>query len=203
MIIIGTGGHARVVAEVAKLLKFEVRGFLDLDYSGRKEEILGFPVLGGIDRLELIPRSSSFFVAVGDNGPRKKLFQEMISRDFKPVTLIHPSVIISEEAVIGKGTFIGAGSIINTNAQIGDNSIINTGVIIDHETTIGRDSHIAPGCRIAGRVKIGEGTFVGIGASLIDKIKLGDGVIVGAGTVIIEDVPSFSKIVGVPGRVLE
>ena len=76
MIIIGTGGHARGVAEVAKLLKFEVRGFLDLDYSGRKEEILGFPVLGGIDRLELIPRSSSFFVAVGDNGPRKKLFQE-------------------------------------------------------------------------------------------------------------------------------
>lgn len=203
MIIIGTGGHARVVAELAKILNHEIQGFLDLDYSGRSEEILGVPVLGGMDLLEAFPKKVNFFVAVGENSSRKKTYNELIAREFNPVTLIHPTVILSEGAKIDKGVFIGAGAVINIDAEIGENSIVNTGVIIDHETTIGRDSHVAPGCRIAGRVKIGEGTFIGIGASLIDKIKIGDGVIVGAGTVIIEDVPSFSKIVGVPGRVLE
>ena len=203
LIIIGTGGHARVVAEIAKLSHLEIKGFIDLDYSGEDELILGLPVLGGLEQIKHLPSDISFFTAIGENALRKQVFEQMISEDFMPISLIHPTAIIGEGVEVGIGTLICAGSIISTNARIGENSIINTGVIIDHEATIGSNSHIAPGSRIAGRVKIGAGSFVGVGANVIDKINIGEGVTVGAGSVIIRDVPPDSTIVGVPGKVLE
>ena len=203
MIIIGTGGHARVVAEIAKLSHLEIKGFIDLDYSGEDELILGSPVLGGLDQFKNFSQGISFFAAIGDNAQRKQVFAQMISQDFMPISLIHPTAIIGEGVELGAGTLVCAGSIISTNAQIGLNSIINTGVIIDHETTIGSNSHIAPGSRIAGRVKIGAESFVGIGSNVINNINIGSNVIVGAGSVIIRDIPSNSKVVGIPGRILE
>ena len=185
LIIIGTGGHARVVAEVAKRSNVEVKGFIDLHYSGQDEMILGFPVLGGLDQLKHLSSGISFFTAIGENAQRKQVFEQMVSEDFMPISLIHPNAIIGEGVEVGAGTLICAGSIVSTNARIGDNSIINTGVIIDHETIIGNNSHIAPGSCIAGRVKIGAGSFVGVGANVIDKLKIGEGVTVGAGSVII------------------
>ena len=203
MIIIGTGGHARVVAEIAKLSHYEIKGFIDLDYSGEDELIFGSPVLGGLEHIKHLPSDISFFAAIGENAQRKQIFKQMIGEDFMPISLIHPTAIIGEGVEVGVGTLICAGSIISTNARIGENSIINTGVIIDHEATIGSNSHIAPGSHIAGRVKIGAGSFVGVGANVIDKINIGEGTTVGAGSVVIRDIPSNSKVVGIPGRILE
>ena len=203
LIIIGTGGHARVVAEVAKFSDYEIKGFLDLNYSGEEELILGSPVLGGLEQLKYLPSNITFFAAVGENDERKQVFDDMVDKGYLPITLVHPTAVIGQGVTIGQGTIVCAGTIISTNAQIGYNSIINTGVIIDHESVIGRDSHVAPGCKIAGRVKIGAGSFVGVGANVIDKINIGEKVTVGAGSVIIRDVPPYSKIVGVPGKILE
>lgn len=203
LIIIGTGGHARVVAEIAKLSHLEIKGFIDLDYSGEDELILGSPVLGGQEQIKHLSSDLSFFTAIGENTQRKQVFEQMIGEDFMPISLIHPTVIIGEGVEVGAGTLICAGSIISTNARIGANSIINTGVIIDHETAIGSNSHIAPGCSIAGRVKIGAGSFLGLGANVINNINIGERVTVGAGSVVIRDIPSNSKVVGIPGRILE
>lgn len=192
-----------MVAEIAKLSHYEIKGFIDLDYSGEDELILGSPVLGGLDQLKNFSQGISFFAAIGENAQRKQVFEQMISEDFMPISLIHPTAIIGEGVEVGVGTLICAGSIISTNARIGENSIINTGVIIDHEATIGRNSHIAPGSSIAGRVNIGAGSFVGVGANVIDKINIGEGTTVGAGSVVIRDIPSNSKVVGIPGRILE
>lgn len=203
LVVIGTGGHSRVVAETAQLLNYHIAGFIDLNFSGIKETILGIPVLGGLETLMSLPSDFKYFVAVGDNSIRKQVFDDMVRKGNSPVTLIHPSAIISAEVKVGLGTIICAGCIINTKAQICENTIINTGSIIDHETVIESDSHIAPGCKIAGRTKIGKQSFVGIGATIIDQIELGESVIVGAGSVIISDVPANSKIVGVPGKILQ
>lgn len=203
MIIIGTGGHARVVAEIANLSHLEIKGFIDLDYSGEDELILGFPVLGGLEQIKHLPSDISFFTAIGENAQRKQAFDSMVNKGYSPINLVHPTAVVGEGVNIGPGTIICAGAIISTNAQIGGNSIINTGVIIDHETILGRDSHVAPGCNIAGRVTIGAGSFLGVGANVIDKINIGERVTVGAGSVIIRDVPPNSTVVGVPGKVLE
>ena len=202
MIIIGTGGHARVVAEVAKLLDYEIKGFIDLNYSGKEELILGFPVLGGLEQLKYLPSCISFFAAIGENAERKQVFDDMVDKGYLPIMLVHPTAIIGEGVKLGKGSLICAGSIITTNAQIGDNSIINTGAIIDHETEVGTNSHIGPGSKIAGRVKIGDLAFIGTGVSVMNNIQIGDSVTVGAGSIIIRDVPPNSKVVGVPGRIL-
>jgi len=201
LVIIGAGGHGRVVVEAARLSGFQLGGIIDTDFSGQKENILGCPVIGGIKSLnELSHENISVFVAVGDSLKRAKYFLMAKEKGFSLPAVVHPTAFISEHSTIGSGAFINTAAIINTGAEIGENSIINSGSIIEHEVVVGKHSHVCPGVKIGGRVIIGENSFIGIGTNVIDYIKIGNNVTIGAGSVIIDNVESNSTIVGVPGR---
>ncbi len=198
LIIIGAGGHARPVIDVAISLGHEIIGIIDVNYTGAQERVMGVNVIGGMNRItEFAPDLVQVFIAVGDNTKRKSITEEVISYNFDIPTLVHNSSIVSSTVKMGKGVFINAGAIINAMATIGSGAIINTGVIIEHETLVGDFAHIAPGVSIAGRVGIGACTFIGIGTSVIDKINIGENVIVGTGSTIIKDIESNTKVVGV------
>jgi len=202
LLILGTGGHARVVIESALTSGENILGLLDTDYKNQQETILGVRVLGGIDLLDDYDRKQvSIIVAIGDNGKRKVWFQQLKEMGFKLATVIHPSAILSNYIDIGEGTFINSGAIINAKTIVGDNSIINTGVIMDHEVKIGKNCHLAPGVKVGGRTTIGENSFIGIGVSIADYIKIGREVVIGAGSVIVKDVKQGVTVVGI-GRVL-
>jgi sugar O-acyltransferase (sialic acid O-acetyltransferase NeuD family) len=200
-IIIGAGGHARVIADTILALSKPLKGIVDVGYSGQKENILGCPVLGGIDLLEqLDPADVVLSMAIGDNNQRQHYYDFCKQNGFFFPSIIHPSAIVSEFSHVSEGVFINAGAIINSYAKIGENCIVNTASIIEHEVTLGKNCHVCPGAKIAGRVTIGNNSFIGIGASIIDYIKIGQDVVIGAGSVIIEDIESKSTYVGVPGR---
>jgi sugar O-acyltransferase (sialic acid O-acetyltransferase NeuD family) len=201
LLLIGSGGHCRVVIDTAKRLGFDMLGIIDINYNGNKEKILGVPVIGGVSTLsELDPKEVSVNVSIGDNFIREKFFSIAKAKGFPTPSIISPTAIVSEYATINSGNFINNAAIINTGVEIGENSIINTGAIIEHEVVIGDHSHICPGVKIGGRVSIGEASFIGIGANIIDKVEVGDHAVIGAGSVIIGDVESHSKVVGVYGK---
>jgi acetyltransferase EpsM len=52
-------------------------------------------------------------------------------------------------------------------------------------------------------VIVGEGTHIGAGATVIPNIKIGKWCIIGAGAVITKDVPDYSLVFGVPGRIIK
>lgn len=54
---------------------------------------------------------------------------------------IHPSAIVSKEAIIGENVKIGPFCIVGPNVQIGDNSVLETSVRLDGYTTIGKNNH--------------------------------------------------------------
>ncbi|NOQ75661.1 MAG: hypothetical protein GQ574_26880 [Crocinitomix sp.] len=197
LIVIGTGGHARPVVDIAQLLNLHLVGCIDLNYKGNFEDILGAPVVGGLDQLSnYAAEDTDVFVAIGNNLERKKNSTDLQNKGYKLITLIHPTVIFPKHIKIGKGSLVCAGVILNSDLEVGKGCIINTGAIIDHETVIGDYSHIAPGVKIAGRAKIGELAFIGIGSVIIDKIKIGDNAIIGAGSVILDDVVENTTVVG-------
>lgn len=202
--VIGSGGHARVIIETAQLMGEQLVGIIDVNFTGKEETILGVPVLGDLSALsDHRTADITVFIALGNNPDRRKVCETIRKQGFELSVLIHPSAIISESARIEAGVYVGAGAIVNPQAEISEGTIVNTGVIIEHETRIGAFNHIGPGSTICGRVTIGADSFIGAGTTVIDKLTIGDSVTVGAGSVVIRDLDSGSTNVGNPSRVVK
>lgn len=200
IIIIGTGGHAKVILDIIEKSGDNVRGFLD-DNRIIGETILGYPVLGSEkkDVVNFCNRNCYFIIGIGNNEKRKKE-AELLKLPW--YTAIHPSVQIGKAVEIGEGTVIMANAVINPDAKIGSHCIINTAASVDHDVVIGNYTHISPNAAIAGKSSIGEGCHVGIGCSVIDNISICSGVKIGAGAAVTEDISVPGVYVGVPARIV-
>jgi UDP-perosamine 4-acetyltransferase len=205
-VILGGGGHAKVLIESLRAanspLSFVI---LDRDPSRWGQNVLDVPILGDDSVLpELIAEGARFFVAavggVGDNGPRKRLFEQGISMGLEPLPIKHPTSICSQWADIGPGCQLLPGSILNAGAALGCNVIINSGAIVEHDCRIGDHVHVASGAVLASTVTVGAGAHIGCGAAVRQLISVGEGATVGAGAVVIEDVPPHALVVGVPAK---
>lgn len=204
-IIIGAGGHARVVASILQFDRnVEIVGFIDKTTKYKGETILGRPILGDYSFLPklLEENINHAIVAVGDNKIRREHFQKLEKVGFQMVNAVHPSASLANDVEIGHGVVIAAGAMLCPHVRVGNNTIINTGAIVEHENIVGSNVHIAPGVNIAGRVKIGDNTFVGIGTTIKDYITIGRNVTIGAGSVVINDIPDNRVVAGVPAKTI-
>jgi len=202
LIIIGTGGHAKVVIDIFRRLpKFEIVGLIEREPFLKK--FFDLPVIGSDRDLEKIHKNgiNNIFIAVGDNKKRSELASNVQEIGYSLVNAISPFTQISETVEIGRGIAIMPGAIINPDSSIGDNVIINTGSTIDHDCLISKDAHIAPGCNLAGNVKIGQGVFLGIGCKVIPEISIGAWSNIGAGSVVVKNIPDHCLAFGVPATV--
>lgn len=205
-IILGGGGHARVLIDCLRESGLvEIEGVLDADSSRRGQKILDVPVLGDDDLLgELAAGGVTHFVVglggVGDNGPRRRLFEMGCSCRLTPLTVRHPSAMVSRWARIGPGCQLLPGSIVNAGATLGKNVIVNSGAIVEHDCVIGDHVHIATGAKLASTVQAGAGAHVGAGATVKQSMRIGEGAIIGAGAVVVKDVEPGVVVVGVPAR---
>jgi sugar O-acyltransferase (sialic acid O-acetyltransferase NeuD family) len=202
-IIIGAGGHARVVYDILRHNQnVTVESFVDNTRRGSDEDIMGVPVTGDHSVIpELVDDGVELFVvAVGDNDIRRNHYEHLREQGLSPVNAVHPSAEITATATIGTGSVFASSSDISTNAVVGDNVIVNTDALVEHETEIHDHAHVGPGTKIAGRVEIGKGAFIGIGATVKEYITIGEGAIVGAGSVVLDDVPANTVIAGTPAE---
>ncbi len=197
VILIGAGGHGKVIADIVMRAGAHVMGFLD--DAPASDSVLGIPVLGPVSSWPQYCHNASFVLAIGANGVRRRLAGEM---DVSWFTAIHPSAQIGREAVIGPGTVIMANAVVNPQARIGAHCIVNTGAIVEHDNVIGDFVHLSPGAVLCGTVHVGEETHIGAGAVLKNNIRVCAGVVIGAGGVVIHDIETPGTYVGVPVRLL-
>ena len=203
MIILGAGGHGRVVLDV---IRQEARhhpvGFLDNNTDLHGGRVDGLPVLGGLEQLNVLRERGigAAIIAIGDNGARREFGESLAGKGFEVLSAVHPSAQLASSVSLGRGVVIAAGALVFAHCQIGDYALLTTGCIVDHESMIGTATHICPGARLAGRVAVESGAFVGIGATVIQNIRIGYEAVVGAGAVVIADVNPLSTVVGVPAR---
>jgi acetyltransferase EpsM len=196
VLIIGCGGHGRVVADIARAAGEPAAGFLD-DAPGAGA--LGLRVLGPVKPgIEAHLKTHRFVVAIGDGPTRRALAEQILGLAGELVTLVHPRATIAADVEIGVGTVVMAGAIINTGARIGRFAVVNTGAIVDHDNVVEDNVHISPGCSLGGGVICRRDSFIGTGASLIPKIEVGVGAQVAAGATVIRRVAPHTLVAGCP-----
>ena len=204
IIVIGAGGHAKVVIDALLREGRDIIGITDADPARNGDKLLGVPIIGDDAMLDNY-KSSAIDLALGigsvqAKSPRQKIFADFKALRFDFATVIHPSAIIGHEVNIGEGAQILPGAIINSGTNIRIGSIVNTGACVDHDCDIGEFAHIAPGATLSGNIKIGDGAHVGTGASIIQGISVGAHALVAAGATVVRDVNDNERVAGVPAK---
>jgi sugar O-acyltransferase (sialic acid O-acetyltransferase NeuD family) len=207
VIIIGAGGHAKVVADALLCAGEQVLGFTDPDATKHGHRVLGLPVLGS-DAVLAERSPEDTWLANGIGGIRGEPLRRQVQtalqqRGWRFIDVRHPSVVISPFAVIGAGAQLMAGCVVQAGARIGDGTIINTCAVIEHDVHVGDFAHIAPRAVVCGAADVGADSHVGAGAVLRQGVRLGDGTLVGAGAVVVKNAKAGSVIVGTPARPME
>lgn len=199
LIIIGAGGHGKVIADIAKKNGYEDIAFLD-DNPAMKE-CGGYPVIGNSEKISQI--DAEYIVGIG-NAIIRQCVRDRITSENRPLaTLVHPNAVVGENVTIGCGSVVMAGAVINPGAQIGTGCIINTCASVDHDCILGDYVHIAVGAHLAGTVQVGERAWVGAGATVSNNLKLAADCIIGAGAVVVKDIEEAGTYVGVPAKKLK
>lgn len=200
IILLGAGGHAKVLLDALRCNGVEVLGFVGPDALATDLDV---KCLGDDDSIENFSVEEVALVnGVGNIGLRQRLFDAFKARGYDFAQVIHPSAIVSEADDLAEGAQVMAGSVIQAGVSIGENVIINTGACIDHDCSVGAHSHVAVGAVLAGDVSVGNRVFVGAGSSVIPGVHLGDDAVVGAGAAVICDVAPGKTVVGVPAKEL-
>jgi sugar O-acyltransferase (sialic acid O-acetyltransferase NeuD family) len=200
VLVLGAGGHAKVVVDILQMQRVSVLGYLDDDPNRSGTIWLELPVLGQIEDYRKLGYSG-LVMGVGSNKARQKVVNSLgHAVDDLWVNAIHPFAIVARSAKIGRGVVIAAQAVINPGAVIGDHVIINTAATVDHDCVIGDYAHIAPGVHLAGGVQVGRGVLVGIGAQVIPNRTIGAWATIGAGATVIHNIPAKVIAKGTPAK---
>ena len=198
LVIIGAGGHGRVIADIAqKLGVYKTISFLD---DGDAKETMGLPIIGRSSDVEKYTNTADIFVAIGNSAVRGEFIERLLAIGANVPTLIHPSAIIGACVEIGAGTAIMAGTVINPCSKLGKGCIVNTSSSIDHDCMIGDYAHIAVGAHLAGAVSVGKKTWIGAGATVRNNVDICSNCMIGAGAVVIKDITESGTYIGVPAK---
>jgi UDP-perosamine 4-acetyltransferase len=204
IVILGGGGHARVVIDALRCAGHVIAGVIDPKPEVAKSLPSGITWLGKdlsqarAAEVQLAIGVGS--VDVGAKNLRPILFMEAKAGGFHVLSFRHPSAIVAGDVELGEGSQVMAGAILQTGVRTGVNCIVNSGASLDHDCRLGDHVHIAPGAVLSGEVAVGDGCHLGTGAIVIQCVRIGAGAMIGAGAVVTRDVPASARIAPGPQR---
>ncbi len=176
---------------------FEILGFLDDRPFDKNASHLPAPLLGTIQDYQP-QEGQSVIVALGDPENRKTISQLILAKGGKLHTLIHPTAVIADSAVISAGCILCPFTFMGPNATLETGVLLNTYASAGHDSTVGAYSVLCPYAALNGKAKTGECVFLGTHASLSPRVSVGRWSKVSAGCNVPRDVPDGSLVAGHP-----
>jgi sugar O-acyltransferase (sialic acid O-acetyltransferase NeuD family) len=194
--IVGAGGHASDVADLAVRCGHPPAGALD-DGPVARDRLgsRGIAISGGVGDL---PADGSFTFGIGYPEPRRRVAD--LTPDRPHEALVDPSAVVSPTAELAEGVQVFWQAGVSPLCRLGRHALLSYGATVGHDTTLGAFTCVMPGARLSGDVRIGAGVLVGTGAVVLQGVEVGDGARVGAGAVVTRDVPPGATVVGVPAH---
>ena len=200
IIVIGAGGHGKVVVSTLQAAGFIVDAVYDDNPALWGNSILGVPIRGPIGELEAKPGKFRGIIGIGNAKLRQSLARSL---EIEWMTAIHPSAVVHPSVVLGKGSVIFAGAVLQPDVIVGQHAIVNTSASLDHDCVIGNFVGIGPGTHLSGTVRINDRSLLGTGCSVLPNMEIDSDVTVGAGTVVIHNLPRGCTVVGPTPRILK
>lgn len=208
LLLLGGGGHCKVVADVARACGYTIIGGVDVDPSkmhtqiepgGTRVTMSQDDLFAHIDAQQALPQGvDALALCVGNNAIRQRIMQRL-QPQWLP-RLVHPTAIISQSATLGHATVVLPYVIVNAHASVGAGVILNTRCTIEHDCVVGDAVHVSPSATLCGDVHVGEVSWIGAGSVTIQGRRIGHHAMVGAGSTVIHDVPDHTTVVGSPAR---
>ena len=146
LIILGSGGYGRTVADISEQLGYSP--IIVLDDADPLHPLSIFS--------SYIDENTSFISAFGNNAFRMEWINRIEESGGQLATLIHPTAYVSPNASIACGTVILPHAIVNTDVVVEKGCIINLGAIVDHGCILEEGVHIAPGAIVKGENRIAK-----------------------------------------------
>ena len=205
LVMIGAGGHAKVLHALALAAGHSILGVCDpqLLQQGHAHW-RGVPVLGGDDALEQFdPSAVGLINGIGQlvgSHTRQDIFTRLRQAGFNFPALVHPSAWVAPTAKLAQGVQVMAGAVVQPDCCIGENTIINTHASVDHDCIIGANVHMAPGATLCGGVCVHDLAFIGSGSTVIQGLIVGAGAVVGAGVTLTRNLDPDQILLGLAPR---
>lgn len=200
VILVGAGGHAKVIADIIRASGDSVAGYYD-DFVPKGTKIQSAEVLGTIDDISDKSGDEEYILAIGSNTLRKQIAERLGYLPF--YTAIHPSACIGSGVSIGAGSCVMPFAVLNAGAKAGRHCILNTHSVLEHESCLGDFVHLAPGSMLCGNVSVGSGSMIGASASVKNNVAIAPDCVIGAGAVVVKNIMAAGVYVGVPVRRLK
>ena len=204
IIILGSGGHAKVLIDVLRIRDIKVVGITSIELQDINKKLNGINVIGNDEAIfRYSPESVHLVNGIGYTGKtekRRELFDFFKGKGYSFAGVIHPSAVVSLDVQMDEGVQVMAGAVIQTGSKIKKNTIINTKVSVDHDCVIGSHVHLAPGVTISGGVQVADDVHIGAGATIIQEIRIGKKCSIGAGSLVLNNVKDGVTVFGVPAR---
>ena len=149
LLILGAGGHAKVVAEtsIACGVASSV-AFLDDRCTGVDAflPVLGWPVMGPLVlslQAETAAQFDAAVVAIGHAATRLHWIQQLQNAGYHLPVLVHPTAWVSPSAQLGPASVVFAQVAVQAQVSIGTGAILNTGCSIDHNAQLAEGVHLS------------------------------------------------------------
>lgn len=184
--------------------EWDVIGFIDDNLEHKGKNLMGVSVLGGREVMGQHPEA--FVIAVPGN-PDEYLKREQIIEGLKLdkkrfATIIHPTAVVSPDAVIGANTLLMAHVVVSRGVSVGEHCIVLPNTVISHHSVVGDYCCLGSNVSVSGSVKVGTNCYIGSGTSIRDKITIGEKSLVGLGSNVIEDVAQGVVVAGNPAKLI-
>ena len=208
MIIFGRGAHARTAYDAviaAGIGPGDITFVVDSIYLGVEKSYCDSLLIAYENISELDTYSSLVNVAIGENLIRQRIatrFNSLNKYIKFGANIVHPTAVVSSQASLGKGVFVGAFAYVGPGAKLGDGVIVNTGALVEHDCILGDFSFIGPNTTLGGHVVVGERTFLGMSSTVKPRVILGDDVLIGSGSNVVKSITSCQLAFGSPAVII-
>jgi sugar O-acyltransferase (sialic acid O-acetyltransferase NeuD family) len=203
-VVIGGGGHAKVLISVLKKCPCKILGYTDKQAG---EPILGVSFIGSDSVLPEFLASCGgrcgATIGLGKidaSAARLELFQTVEMFGFEFPVVVSPQAVVNEEVILGAGSAVFDGGVVNSGTVTGRVCILNTNCTVEHDCCLGDNVHVAPGATLSGGVRVGENCMIGAGATVIQGAAICAGSLIGAGSTVVRDITIAGIYAGNPAR---
>jgi len=205
LLIVGAGGFALEVLWMAECMNaadaasWRIVGLADdAAEPGIETDV---PFLGKPAEAARRLGSGVFFhVAIGENAARLRVARDMLALGLKPASLVSPQAVISPDATLGMGIYVGPFAFVAPRAEVGNFVLVNVGAVVGHEAQIDAGAQLCPGAVVTGRCQIGQGAFLGSNASIPPGLAVGEWGRVSSNTFAAANVEPGITVASMPGR---